>query len=339
MATTTRRPTSSTSVGALAQQRLVERAVDAPRPARRRRARRARRWRRPRSPRGRGRASPRRRAARGGRRRSPPRRRRRARRRPRGRARSPRGPRRSPRRGARARARGSAARSGGGPAGPPRWRAGPMATPAEAATPESTSPAAGGATSAGSAAAPRRRGRRRRGRARRDPVAEALVGQRAQGVERLGGLRARCADHQRVAEARAERDDVGQARRPHRRAAALLGHADLGVEVARDGDEARRRARVQADRVADLEARLGVGRGGRVGRSAGRRGAAAPRSTPSCDAFMASAPRASAATSSSDAPAARGHRRGHRALDERRLAHQHAAAALVRASRSRTRRS
>ena len=39
------------------------------------------------------------------------------------------------------------------PVGPPRWRAGPIATPAEAATPESTWPDAGAATSAGSAAA------------------------------------------------------------------------------------------------------------------------------------------------------------------------------------------
>ena len=261
-----------------------------------------------------------------------------ARRPPRGRARSPRAPRRAPRRGARARARGvgrALGRRAGGPrrgGARARWRRRPRP-----ATPESTSPAAGAATSAGSAARARRAPGAARRAAGRDAVAEALVGQRAQRLQRLGGLRPRRADDQRVAEARAERDDVGQARRAHRRAAALLGHAHLGVVVARDPDEARRRPRVQADRVADLQALLGVGAA-----SAGASAAPARRGA-GLDAELRRLHGQRAARLGGHllerGAAARGHRRGHRALHERRLAHQHAPGGAARASRSRTRRS
>ena len=141
---------------------------------------------------------------------------------------------------------------------------------------------------------------------------------------------------QRVAEARAERDDVRQARRAHRRAAALLGHADLGVVVAHGADEARRRARVQADRVADLEARLGVGGSGASGAGRPRPARGGVGLDPELRRLHGQRAARLGGHLLQRRAAARGHRRGHRALHERRLAHQHASAA-ARASRSRTR--
>ena len=175
-----------------------------PRRARSRGTRRSRPPARRRSRPGRARAARRRRAAPGARRRSRPRQRRRGRRSRHGRARSRSGRRRARRRAARVRAPASpAARAGGGGVRRRRPRrrrssaAGPIATPAEAATPVSTSPgcrrcasecssisrlfdqsrpgvAAGGRS--------RRRGgraiRRRELRGRGHPVAETLAGQR-----------------------------------------------------------------------------------------------------------------------------------------------------------------
>ena len=223
---------------------------------------------------------------------------------PRGRARSPRGRRRSPRPGARARARARRRRGrAAGRAGAPRWRAGPMATPAEAGDAGRARRPARGA---------RDGGRRRPGDGRRASAAR----RRARCRRRSPRRPARAAPSS--ASAACGPDAVTTSVSPKRAPSATtlvrlvartgapppcLGHADLGVVVAHDPDEERRRARVQADRVADLEARLGVGgRASGAGASASGAAAAAPASTPSCDAFMASAPRASAATSSSDAP-------------------------------------
>ena len=232
-----------------------------------------------------------------------------------------------PRRGARARAR--ARRARGRAAG--RWarRGGARAPSRRRPRPprrRARRPTRGQRTSAAARrrGLPRRRRRRSAGR-RRDAVAEALVGQRAQRRQRLGRLRARRAHHQRVAEARAERDDVGEARRAHRRAAAGLGHAHLGVVVARDADEQRRRPGVQPDRVADLQALLRVG---------GRRGLLlARRARRLLDAELRGlhgqrAARLGRHLLQGGAPA-RGHRRGHGALHQRGVAHQHAADGAV----------
>ena len=134
----------------------------------------------------------------------------------------------------RSRSGSSAARSGGGPAGAAEVARGPDGDAGRGrARRRARRPAPGAATSAGSAAgggAAGAGGRRRRAAAMPSPKPSSASARSA--VERLGGLRPRRGDDQGVAEARAERDDVGQARRAHGRAAALLGHADLGVVVA-----------------------------------------------------------------------------------------------------------
>ena len=104
---------------------------------------------------------------------------------------------------------------------PPSRCAGPMATPAEAATPVSTVPRRRAARSPRSAAtsggAPARRRGRRRARRPRTPRRPARAARRRR--LRLGPGRGH---HQRVPKPRAERHEIGQAAGAHRRAPPAL---------------------------------------------------------------------------------------------------------------------
>ncbi len=169
----------------------------------------------------------------------------------------------------RSRSRGgsSAARSGGGAVAPCRWWAGPNASPAEAGTPVRTSPAAGGRDV--------------------DRRAFSCLGWLASQADRMGGGAARRPPGRRrtprppAAPAPAARrppagpDALTDSVSPNRAPSATtlvrlvaftgapsgaLGHPHVGVEPPDGLDEPCRRARVQPDRVADLEHGLGVGR-------------------------------------------------------------------------------
>ena len=213
-------------------------------------ATRAPRPRRRRSRRSRARAARRRRAAARGRRRSPPRSRPP---RPAMAARAASRSRRTAARAASSRSRSSST----DPTGPSSTtgsgarsrRAAPIAIPGDAATPTSRPPASG--------APPPCSGAGSSGRSGVGRVAPVRGRERADGVERGGGLGPAREHADLVARVDAEHGEPGEAA-PVGRPAALgrVGDLDLGVEPAQRGHEPRRRPRVEPEPVLDAQPQL-----------------------------------------------------------------------------------
>jgi hypothetical protein len=301
--------------GALAQQRLVERAV-APATCSAASCHARSAVAPPRSRVGRARAAPRRRAARGGRRRSPPRRRRRAR------------PRvavaRDRRRAAGERlvealalALGrSAARSGGGPG----RRGGARADRRRRPRRPRREHVARLRRRDGAPRAPRGAGAARRPRPRRDPSPKPSSASARSAASASAACGPEALDHS-VSPERAPSATtlVRLVRRPARRR--RLGHAHVGVVAARDLDEARARA-----------ARAGRSRCGPRGaprrraapRGASRRAARRRSSAPELRRLHRQRAARLGGHLLERRAAARGDRRGHRALHQRSVAQHHA---------------